>query len=575
MLGTRKLGIGAISIPIELQIGLAVLIVVGALLVYAQKSAKDRAIKLREKLLAQFGEPSARTYEESEFKSISHYFETHKDDRFFIDDITWNDCDFNRIFQLMNNTQSSAGEEYLYYKLRTPSFSNEELQEFGRLVQFFDRHEEERLTLQSHFHEIGHTVKISLSAYIDHFKTLDKRSNLVHYFSVALLLFAIGVFAVEPTIGILIVCGALVHNVARYYSVRAEIESYFICISYIVRVVKAAKQLGSMKIEPLEAYLSSLRENAKPLEGMIARAKWIGPANNYGGGLIEMLLEYVRMAFHVDLIQFNALLRMVQSHGAEVEALVEQVGQLESAIAVASFRRMLPYYAEPELSTGKDNRLELTDGYHPLLSEPVANSIMENRCVLLTGSNASGKSTFLKTVAIAAILAQTIDTVPALAYRAIFYRVYSSMALRDDLEQNESYYMVEIKSLKRVMSDPQENAPVLCFVDEVLRGTNTVERVAASSQILYHMAKSGAMCFAATHDIELTHLLEREYSNYHFREEVVNDDILFNYILNKGRATTRNAIKLLQIMGYDSNVIQKADATAAYFLEKGEWRLSR
>lgn len=559
--------------PIELKIGLGVVAIVRVLLIYAQKSAKERARKLRKKLLQQFGEPSSREYEESEFKSISHYFEAHKKDRFFIDDITWNDCDFNRMFQLLNNTQSSAGEEYLYYKLRTPSFSNEELKEFGRLVQYFDTHEEERLTLQSHFHEIGHTVKISLSAYIDNFRTLQKRSNLVHYFSIALILFALVVFAVEPSLGILIVCGALVHNVARYYSVRAEIESYFICISYIVRLVKAGKALGAMKIEPLEAYLSALRENAKPLEGMISKAKLIGPSNNYGGGLAEMLMEYVRMAFHVDLIQFNALLKIVKEHSEQVEALVEQVGQLESAIAVASFRRLLPYYAEPQLSSGRNNQLHIVDAYHPLIAQPVANSIREQRCVLLTGSNASGKSTFLKTVAISAILAQTIYTVPANEYQAIFYRVYSSMALRDDLEQNESYYMVEIKSLKRVMSDPQEQAPVLCFVDEVLRGTNTVERVAASSQILYHMAKSGAMCFAATHDIELTHLLEKYYANYHFREEVVDNDILFNYILNRGRATTRNAIKLLQIMGYDAEVIEKADATAAHFIEKGEWRL--
>jgi DNA mismatch repair ATPase MutS len=79
--------------------------------------------------------------------------------------------------------------------------------------------------------------------------------------------------------------------------------------------------------------------------------------------------------------------------------------------------------------------------------------------------------------------------------------------------------------------------------------------------------------FAATHDIELTHLLEKEYANYHFREEVLDNDISFNYILNKGRATTRNAIKLLGIMGYDEDVIKKAEETATHFLETGEWRM--
>jgi DNA mismatch repair ATPase MutS len=209
------------------------------------------------------------------------------------------------------------------------------------------------------------------------------------------------------------------------------------------------------------------------------------------------------------------------------------------------------------------------------VEHPVANCIEETRSVLLTGSNASGKSTFLKTVAINGILAQTVHTSMAASCKTGFYRVMSSMALKDNLETGESYYMVEIRSLKRIMTEAvrETAAPVMCFVDEVLRGTNTVERVAASSRILQSLARDGAFVFAATHDIELTHLLEKEYANYHFREEVLDNDISFNYILNKGRATTRNAIKLLGIMGYDEDVIRKAEETATHFLETGEWRM--
>ena len=85
------------------------------------------------------------------------------------------------------------------------------------------------------------------------------------------------------------------------------------------------------------------------------------------------------------------------------------------------------------------------------------------------------------------------------------------------------------------------------------------------------MSSSGTMCFAATHDIELTHLLESRYSNYHFQEEIRDNDVKFNYVLYSGRATTRNAIKLLGIMGYDEAVIRKAEDTANRFLETGKW----
>ena len=133
--------------------------------------------------------------------------------------------------------------------------------------------------------------------------------------------------------------------------------------------------------------------------------------------------------------------------------------------------------------------------------------------------------------------------------------------------------MVEIKALKRILdllSDGEEY-PVLCFVDEVLRGTNTVERIAASTEILRSMAQKSCICFAATHDIELTHLLEGIYSNYHFEEEIKDNDILFSYKILNGRATTRNAIRLLGIMGYDEGIIREAEERANTFLKTGRW----
>ena len=149
----------------------------------------------------------------------------------------------------------------------------------------------------------------------------------------------------------------------------------------------------------------------------------------------------------------------------------------------------------------------------------------------------------------------------------------SSMALSDDLDSGESYYIVEIKSLKRIVDAAATgNVRVLCFIDEVLRGTNTVERIAASTEILKNLAENNVMCFAATHDIELTDLLSAHYDNYHFSEEVTDGNVIFSYIIQKGKATSRNAIKLLEIIGYDKNIINKAEQRAERFIETGVWR---
>ena len=229
----------------------------------------------------------------------------------------------------------------------------------------------------------------------------------------------------------------------------------------------------------------------------------------------------------------------------------------------------VPELAEDDIGC----RLEVQEGYHPLLASPVKNSIATDKGILLTGSNASGKSTFLKMIAINAVLSQSIHTCTAGKYKAPFYHIYTSMALRDDISGGESYYIVEIKALKRILDYAETNGgKVLCFVDEVLRGTNTVERIAASTQILKTLGNKGILCFAATHDIELTELLKDRFYNYHFEEDIVDGDIRFNYILQVGKATTRNAIKLLQLLGYEDSIIECAAKQAAEFMNSGEWK---
>ncbi len=543
--------------------------------IWAVRSERNRKRNLLERLKREFGEVPAREYEYEHFQSIPHYFERHKGDDFYVDDITWNDLDMDRVFQLLNNTQSSAGEEYLYNTLRTPSFSENELNERERLVKLMDENEELRVYLQQTFHRMGYTKRISLSDYIDSFLNLKSKNRYASYLHALWVFIAIGLMFIQVAIGMIVLVGVFIWNVSAYFKTKAEIESYYVCAAYIARLVDGCDELGARSDAGIEALEKEMATASAPLKGIVRKAKVLGNSTNVADGLVEVIMQYVNMIFHADIISFYGILDTVKAHVDDVEKMLELVGRLETAIAVASFRRTLPFYSQPEFVKEKTNYLNAVDLYHPLITQPVANCIEESRCVLLTGSNASGKSTFLKTVAINAILAQTIHTCVAAACKTGFYRVMSSMALKDNLETGESYYMVEIKSLKRIMveTDKEHSANTMCFVDEVLRGTNTVERVAASSRILQSLSESGAFVFAATHDIELTHLLEKSYANYHFREEVKDDDISFNYILNKGRATTRNAIKLLSIMGYDEAVIKAAEDTAKRFLDTGEWVL--
>ena len=146
------------------------------------------------------------------------------------------------------------------------------------------------------------------------------------------------------------------------------------------------------------------------------------------------------------------------------------------------------------------------------------------------------------------------------------------MALKDDIFGGDSYYIVEIKSIKRILDAAgTKGAKVLCFVDEVLRGTNTIERIAASTEILKSFAGSNVLCFAATHDIELTQLLNDKFDLCHFEGIVSDNDVHFDYLVKEGPATNRNAISLLGLLGYDENIVDNAQGLADKFLKTGHW----
>lgn len=555
---------------IYIGLGIALLIAMIYPVVTAERRRRSAILG---KIVSAWGQVPKREYEYSEFEKIAKYYKATKGNEFTIDDITWNDLDMDRIFMMINNTSCSTGEEYLYKMLRTPVFDQATLDERNRVAEYFASHDDVRLQYQLEFSRIGYTKKIALIDYIHDFANLNRQTNLTHYLHIMLIFASILLMITAPSLGILAFFAVMAYNIIMYYKDKAKIEPYFISIGVIVHMIMCCQELAKHKEPELKQYLEKLGSGVHQLKSIRSNAKWLGETDKSSGNPADIIMEYIRMMTHIDLIKFNTVLGKVQKYMPEIEQALEIIGQLDSCIAIASYRQTLPFYCRPKLVSEQSHRVMAKDLYHPLISEPVANSIYEEKPVLLTGSNASGKSTFLKTVAINAILAQTIDTVMAHSYEANFFRIYSSMALQDNLQGNESYYIVEIKSLKRILDAAHEKTPILCFVDEVLRGTNTVERIAASSRILQNLAQSNVMCFAATHDIELTHMLTDYYENYHFTEEIKENDILFSYQLHKGRATTRNAIRLLKIMGYEEDIIQKADETAQNFMKTGNWSL--
>lgn len=532
---------------------------------------KKEALYYKKKLRETKGKLPQKEYKVERFLSIPGYYEKHKED-FQIDDITWNDLGMDDVFVRMNYNISSTGEEYLYYMLRTPGFQKDNLEHFNEVVEYFATYDNDRVQYQWCMHKLGTTGKYSLYDYLDYLEKLKKRSNIKDIVMLIVLIGFVLISFVELSIGIFGLLIWMLIQMFSYFAVKKENEPYLTSLGYVMRLLAVSEQVGGSLPKVCEKERDIILEAGKVLKKAKKGSFWVFGSMYKTGSPLDVLFDYLRMMLHFDLIYFNHMLNEITSHKKETDDLITTMGWLESAISVGLFRASLTSgWCEPQLD---HTEFTIQNGYHPLIMKPVKNSIRTSGSVLLTGSNASGKSTFLKMLALNSLLAQTIYTVAADEYKAPFYHLYSSMSLRDDLESGDSYYIVEIKSIKRIIdSMKKSNGKILCFVDEVLRGTNTVERIAASSQILLSMSGEGVQCFAATHDIELTYLLEDVFENYHFEEDIKDKDILFNYQLKRGKATGRNAIKLLEIMGYENSIITKARKQADGFLKNGVWEL--
>ena len=158
--------------------------------------------------------------------------------------------------------------------------------------------------------------------------------------------------------------------------------------------------------------------------------------------------------------------------------------------------------------------------------------------MVLTGANASGKSTFMKAVAINVILAQTINTCVAKNMKMPAIQVMTSMALRDDVLKT--------------------GEPMLFVIDEILKGTNTRERLAASNAILSYMVQKQGFLLIATHDLELVYALKNRYDTYYFDSQVREKDIVFPYKIRRGIVGKTNAIDLMELLDFPEEITDQA-----------------
>jgi DNA mismatch repair ATPase MutS len=206
--------------------------------------------------------------------------------------------------------------------------------------------------------------------------------------------------------------------------------------------------------------------------------------------------------------------------------------------------------------------MDLVDMYHPLIYNCVPNSIhtRTDEGVLITGSNMSGKTTFIRSIAINTLLAQTIYTTCANGYKAPLLKIQTSIRTSDDLGEHKSYFQAEALSILDIINQSGGDEPVksLIIIDEIFRGTNTIERIAAAKSVLTYLTDNKNFVFVSTHDLELAELLDNDYAVYSFEESVNDTRLVFDYKMKTGVLKNKNGIAILETIGYPETVVEDA-----------------
>ena len=521
-------------------------------------------------LRASYGKAPDPYYFDGDMNYIRAYYDFRRDnglDPFLIDEITWHDLDMDRVFKRINPKRCTSGEQYLYYMLRSPVLDAASYEQRKNIIRYTQADPERRLKVETILARLGCTRRADLCRA---FYPSEHGTGMLTVYLLCLLLFVSAVVwaILNPVWGIRAVLVALFLNCFVHEFGKRRSQRDYDTVNYVVNMVFAMRKLRKLHDAELDKHMQPAYESLDRLQAVIRTG---GVSTGMDSGGVEDVILTVTL---LDLIAYEYLKNKLGRCHDDVFTIHEYLGRLDAAISIASYRASLDLYTEPVIAFDNErgNYIHSEDMLHPLLSDPVPNDCVTEKPILITGSNASGKSTYLKTVALAAIMAQSICTVLAKTYEGKAFRVFSSMALQDDLLAGESYYIVETRSLKRILDAAKENNAILCVVDEVLRGTNTVERIAASSEVLQAMANTGLLCLAATHDIELCDLLNGSYGLYHFEEQVGENEMLFDYVIREGKATTRNAINLLQLIGFDKQIVDNAHEKADRYLETGVWQ---
>jgi hypothetical protein len=329
------------------------------------------------------------------------------------------------------------------------------------------------------------------------------------------------------------------------------------------RLIEVLESVPAGRAPRLDALRGALEAGGAPASARLARLE----------RLVEMLDARRNMFFAVTfgpalLWELNVVLRAEDwrdQTGPQLRGWLDALAELEALASLGALAHERPDYAFPE-DAEDPGIFEARGLAHPLIDRArvVTNDLTlggPGSVLLLSGSNMSGKSTWLRAVGLAVVLARAGAPVPARALRVSALRLATSVRVVDSLAQGASHFYAELRRLKHVLDESaRDGGRLLYLLDEILHGTNSRERYIGAVSVVRWLSQAGALGIVTTHDLELARvaevLPEGQVVNAHFSDDVDAGQLAFDYTLRPGPVRSTNALRLMRAVGIDVELVE-------------------
>ncbi len=466
------------------------------------------------------------------------------------------------LFQLINRTSTFLGEKVLASWLGHASSSNDVLQRQAAVKELSPD-----LAFRQNFEAYG---KANSDSSVNHqplLNWLKQEASLKNPLLLKLLM------VVMPLAMVATIALSTLDIVQTGVPVLIGMANAMVLGSLFNRIQKISKQTedGYKSLSAMRYHIEMIEKTEFSSEKLKALKSKVVHDNVHASKIIkelQLILDNFQSRMNVIYIIFDLLLLLdlfwylkavnwKQKNRTDITSWFDTIGELDALVSIAGFSYSNPSFNFPSISDDHFSINAKALG-HPLINgeNRVTNDFDfngEGGICLITGSNMSGKSTFLRTVGVNCILGLMGAPVCASEMTVSPLRVFTSMRSQDDLEENVSSFYAELKRLKHLLSYIDGKTPVLFMIDEVLKGTNSKDRHKGALALIKQLNAAYAFGFVSTHDIELGTITNelKGVKNYSFNSQIVGDEIKFDYTLTPGICRSFNATKLMQKMGIE------------------------